>query len=77
MHACLQVQAQIAQGAHHHVRAHAPIQWHVAAGIGQYLVSRIVTGGDADLRAGCGHQWRTGWDLLYLGAEQPGWGGAA
>ncbi len=49
MDALLQIDAKSAQGAHHHVRANTLVRRHIAHGIGNSPIGRIV--GDAMLRA--------------------------
>ena len=52
MHQHLQVGAQLTVRPHHNVGTDAALDWHVAVGVGQALIRRIVAERDADLAAG-------------------------
>jgi len=52
----LEIDLHLAQGADDDVGADAPIQRHVAAGVGDLHISGIVAGGDADLGEGGLHE---------------------
>lgn len=53
----LQIYSKTAQGTHHHIGAHAFVQRHIAIGVGQHRINRVIRGGFADLTVSRGDQW--------------------